>query len=192
MLTAVTIILASAVLAILAIAMGYVLGWANRAFHVEVDPKVAAIQAVLPGANCGGCGFVGCAEYAEAMAGGNTGVALCAPGGAGCAQQLAEILGVTVAESFPYRAVVHCAARRFGHQDGGVATRSEGERAGSERRGTRPYSTTTAPSRNTALGTSACPPSINSRRVVTMPISTIRPWLPATRIVCPSSYRSRT
>ena len=111
MLTAVTMILAAAVLAILAIGVAYVLGWANRAFHVQVDPQVEAILEALPGANCGGCGFVGCAEYAEAVARAEADVALCAPGGSGCAQRLAEIMGVAVSPTFPYRAVVHCAAR---------------------------------------------------------------------------------
>lgn len=110
MLTAVTMILAAAVLALLAIVVAYVLGWADRAFHVEVDPQVEAILEALPGANCGGCGFVGCGEYAEAVARAEADVALCAPGGAGCARRLAEIMGVAVSPSFPYRAVVHCAA----------------------------------------------------------------------------------
>ncbi len=110
MLITVTMILAALVLALSAIGVACILGWANRAFHVEVDPKVEAIIDALPGANCGGCGFVGCSEYAEAVAKGGTDVALCAPGGAGCAQRLAEIMGVEVSPSFPYRAVVHCAA----------------------------------------------------------------------------------
>jgi electron transport complex protein RnfB len=110
MLITVTMILAALVLALSAIGVACILGWANRAFHVEVDPKVEAILDALPGANCGGCGFVGCSEYAEAVARGETDVALCAPGGAGCAQRLAEIMGVEVSPSFPYRAVVHCAA----------------------------------------------------------------------------------
>ena len=110
MLTTVTMILAAAVLAILAVAMGYVLGWANRAFHVEVDPVVEAITDALPGANCGGCGFVGCSDYAETVASGNADVSLCAPGGAGCAERLAQVMGVEVSESLPYRAIVHCAA----------------------------------------------------------------------------------
>lgn len=110
MLTTTTMILAALVVALLAIAAGYVLGWAERAFHVEVDPKVEAIQEALPGANCGGCGFVGCAEYAEAVVKGEAEVTLCAPGGTGSAKRLAEIMGVAVSESLPYRAVVHCAA----------------------------------------------------------------------------------
>ncbi len=110
MLTSVTLILASTVLAALAVVMAYILGWANRAFYVEVDPKVEAINNALPGANCGGCGYVGCSEYAEAVAAGQAEVNLCAPGGAGCLQALGEIMGVEVSEALPYRAVVHCGA----------------------------------------------------------------------------------
>lgn len=110
MLSLANMLLAAAVLALLALGAGVVLGWANRAFHVEVDPRVEAALAALPGANCGGCGYVGCAEYAEAVVRGEAEIGLCAPGGAGCTQRLAQILGVEVEPSYPYRAVVHCAA----------------------------------------------------------------------------------
>lgn len=107
----VTILLAALVLFALAVAMAWILGWANEAFHVEVDPKVAAISAALPGANCGGCGYVGCSDYAEALVAGDVAVDLCGPGGASCAKQIAGILGVELGEAFPYRPVVHCAAK---------------------------------------------------------------------------------
>jgi RnfABCDGE-type electron transport complex B subunit len=110
MLTIVTAILGATLLAFLATTASYVLSWANRAFHVEIDPKIEAILDALPGANCGGCGFVGCAEYAEAVAKGEADVTRCAPGGAIAAQALAEIMGIAVSETFSYRAVVHCAA----------------------------------------------------------------------------------
>ena len=110
MLTTTALLLAAGVLAVLAVAMGYVLGWANRTFRVEVDPKVEAILGALPGANCGGCGFVGCAAYAEAVVKRGAEVNLCAPGGRGCAEKLAQIMGVELTETFPYRAVVHCSA----------------------------------------------------------------------------------
>jgi len=112
MLTTVTMITAAVTLATLAVGMAYVLGWANQTFHVEVEPKAEAVMEVLPQANCGACGYVGCSEYAEAVARSEAAVNLCAPGGAGCAQRLADIMGVAVDESLPYRAVVHCAARR--------------------------------------------------------------------------------
>ncbi len=110
MLIPITIVLAAVTLALLAVVAGYVLGWANRKFHVELDPKVAAIIEALPGANCGGCGYVGCAEYAEAVAKGEAEVTLCAPGGTGCAQDLAEIMGIEVEQTWPYKAVIHCDA----------------------------------------------------------------------------------
>ncbi len=110
MATAVTILLAAALLLLLALAMAYILGWANRTFHVEVDPKVTAIERALPGANCGGCGYVGCSEYAQAVASGESELTLCGPGGVSCVESLAEIMGVDVSEALPYRAVVHCAA----------------------------------------------------------------------------------
>jgi len=122
MLIAVALILAAAVLAALAVVTGYVLGWANRAFHVQVDPKVERILAALPGANCGGCGFVGCAEYAKAVATGEAEVDLCAPGGSAAAEGLASAMGVEIGESLPYHAVVHCSAhadqrlRRAGYE----------------------------------------------------------------------------
>jgi RnfABCDGE-type electron transport complex B subunit len=112
MLTTVSVLLAAVVLGVLALAASYILGWANRVFYVAVDPKITAIQDALPGANCGGCGFVGCSEYAQALAQAGAGVDLCAPGGPACAQKLAQIMGVEVSESHPYRAVVHCVARR--------------------------------------------------------------------------------
>lgn len=37
-----------------------------RQFAVEEDPRIDLVQAVLPGANCGGCGFAGCRNFAEA------------------------------------------------------------------------------------------------------------------------------
>ncbi|MBM4092207.1 MAG: electron transporter RnfB [Planctomycetes bacterium] len=110
MATGFTLLLAACLLLVLAVAAAAVLGWADRAFHVEVSPQLEAILSALPGANCGGCGFVGCAEYAEAAAAGTASLTLCGPGGASCAQALAQITGSSITPTFPYRAVVHCAA----------------------------------------------------------------------------------
>lgn len=104
--------LAAGTMLALALTAAAVLSWANRAFHVEVDPRVLAVSAALPGANCGGCGYIGCGEYAEAVARGEAAVDLCAPGGTSCAQAVAALMGVDVEPSWPYRAVVHCAAKR--------------------------------------------------------------------------------
>ncbi|HUS46607.1 MAG TPA: RnfABCDGE type electron transport complex subunit B [Phycisphaerae bacterium] len=104
------IALAAATMLALAVVMATILGWANRKFHVEVDPRVEQVTAALPGANCGGCGYVGCNEYAEAVVAGEAPPDKCTVGGASCAAALANILGVDLKPSWPYRPVVHCGA----------------------------------------------------------------------------------
>ena len=94
--TLMIIILAAAVMLALATLMGYVLGWANKAFHVEVDPRIERINEALPGANCGACGYIGCGEYAEATVVDNAAVDLCPVGGDSVASAVADILGVEV------------------------------------------------------------------------------------------------
>ncbi len=107
-----TLTLSALLLLLLTVAMALVLGWANQAFYVAVDPLVEAIDRALPGANCGGCGYVGCNEYAIAVAEGQAALNLCAPGGTSCIEALAELTGQEASAALPYRAVVHCAATR--------------------------------------------------------------------------------
>ncbi len=109
--TIVTVSLSAGALLALAVVFSYVLGWANKAFHVEVDPRVTAIMDALPGANCGGCGFVGCSDYAEAVVGAGAPVNQCPVGGESCAAAVADIMGVVLTDTLPYRPVVHCGAR---------------------------------------------------------------------------------
>ena len=114
------ILLAAGTMLVLALFMAYVLGWANVAFHVELDPRQQAVQDALPGANCGGCGFIGCNEYAEAVVAGEAPVDKCPVGGTDCAAKLANILGVEINQSWPQRPVVHCGAtynERLGRND---------------------------------------------------------------------------
>jgi len=64
-----------------------------RQFAVEEDPRIDLVQAVLPGANCGGCGFAGCRNFAEACVkqGNITGLS-CPVGGEPVMDQVAAIL----------------------------------------------------------------------------------------------------
>lgn len=94
----------------MAAVLTFILGWASRKFYVDVDPRVLDIIDALPGANCGGCGYVGCGEYAEAVALEHEQVGKCAVGGQACAAAVAEIMGVSVEEILPYRPIVHCGA----------------------------------------------------------------------------------
>ena len=106
----VTITLAAGTLVGMALILTYILGWTNKAFHVDVDPRVDSINNALPGVNCGGCGYIGCNEYAQAIAGSGARVDLCTVGGDNCAEALASIMDVEVETSLPLRPVVHCMA----------------------------------------------------------------------------------
>jgi RnfABCDGE-type electron transport complex B subunit len=104
--------LSGGVMFALAGAVGVVLGWANEAFHVEEDPRLAPIKAALPGANCGGCGFLGCADFAEAVLSGAVAPDQCPAGGRSTAEAIAQVLGIDYQAGWPLRPVVHCGANR--------------------------------------------------------------------------------
>ena len=59
---------------------GLVLALAARVFAVKRDERIPQIEEALPGANCGGCGYSGCAAYAEAIVKGEAPVNRCAVG----------------------------------------------------------------------------------------------------------------
>ena len=105
------IVLAGGSMLVLAVGAGYVLGWARDALRVESDPRVDEVLAALPGANCGGCGYVGCASYAEAVVLKGEPPDKCPVGGPSVAAKVARIMGVSVRPSWPKRPVVHCRAK---------------------------------------------------------------------------------
>jgi electron transport complex protein RnfB len=84
------------------------LGFAAKKFAVEVDPRELAALEVLPGANCGACGFPGCAGYAKALVAGTIDLNQCPPGGADVVAKLAHILGVDASAAARQIAVVLC------------------------------------------------------------------------------------
>ena len=84
------------VLGITGVLMGLFLAYASKKFEVEVDPKVEAILAILPGVNCGACGYPGCSGYAAGVALEGAKMTLCAPGGPKVAAKIGDIMGVAV------------------------------------------------------------------------------------------------
>ncbi len=76
----------------LGLGLGLALGIAARRFHVETPPIVDEIEAVLPGTNCGACGFPGCRGLAEAMAEGAAPVGACPAAGREEVVQLVAIV----------------------------------------------------------------------------------------------------
>lgn len=76
---------------------GCLLEYASIIFHVDKDARIDEISEVLPGANCGGCGFAGCGAYAAAVVSEGADVSKCSVGGAAAAEKIAEIMGVRAA-----------------------------------------------------------------------------------------------
>ncbi len=78
----------------LGLALGGGLGFAARYLRVEGNPVAGQVEGLLPGTNCGQCGYPGCSAAAEALAAGEAQISLCPPGGKPLAGQLAATLGV--------------------------------------------------------------------------------------------------
>ena len=92
----------------LGLIFGAILAYASKKFAVEVDEKEEKILAVLPGANCGGCGFPGCGGLAAAIAKGDAPVNGCPDGGAAVAAKVGEIMGVAAGSGEKMVAAVKC------------------------------------------------------------------------------------
>ncbi len=88
-----TILIAIALLTVLALAFGALLGFAAVRFKVEGNPIVDQINDALPQTQCGQCGYPGCKPYAEAISNGEK-INKCPPGGESTIQVLADLLGV--------------------------------------------------------------------------------------------------
>lgn len=94
--------------AVIAIIAGVLLSFASVVFAVPVNELAVKVREVLPGANCGACGFAGCDDYAAALADGRAELGLCAPGGKDVAAECGEILGKSVSNMVRKAALVHC------------------------------------------------------------------------------------
>lgn len=114
-----TVIICVAILGIMGGIFGLVLAIASKVFAVKTDPREEAIVECLPGANCGGCGYAGCAGYAAAVVKGEAPVNSCAAGGNAVAAKIAAIMGVEAGETERSVALVKCsgytghAAKRY-------------------------------------------------------------------------------
>jgi Na+-translocating ferredoxin:NAD+ oxidoreductase RNF subunit RnfB len=106
------IIFAVIVFALLGGAIGALLAVASRVFAVPVNEKAEQIVEVLPGANCGGCGFSGCAALAEAIANGKAKPNSCTVGGDAVGDQVAAIMGVKAEKAVKMRAQVMCSGAK--------------------------------------------------------------------------------
>lgn len=73
--------------------LGFVLGIADMFFAVQVDERIETVTGMLPGYNCGGCGYAGCAGLAEGLVNGDVkSVGLCKPSKADVRDKIATYL----------------------------------------------------------------------------------------------------
>jgi electron transport complex protein RnfB len=80
-----------------------------KKFRVFEDPRIDEVEAALPAANCGGCGFPGCRGFADAcVKADELGSLFCPVGGNDTMHTVAAILGKTAVEQAPKVAVVRC------------------------------------------------------------------------------------
>ena len=104
-----TVILTVVILTVLGLLLALILFWVAKKFKVEEDPRIDEVEKVMPGANCGGCGFAGCRAFADAaVKAGNLDHQFCPVGGNETMKKVASILGIEVAEKAPQVAVVRC------------------------------------------------------------------------------------
>ena len=97
------------VISLLGLVLAVVLYLVAEKFKVEEDPRIEQVEKVMPGANCGGCGFAGCHAFAEAaVKAPNLDNNFCPVGGNAVMQKVAAILGYEVKEKAPMVAVVRC------------------------------------------------------------------------------------
>lgn len=97
-----------AVLGGLGLLFGLGLGLASKKFSVEKDPKIDKVRELLPGANCGGCGFPGCDGFASALCEGRANVSGCNALPKENAANIADMLGMEITQVTPRFARVLC------------------------------------------------------------------------------------
>ena len=106
------ILIAVIVLGAIALIAAAILYVVSKKFAVHEDPRIAQVIELLPGANCGGCGFPGCSGMADALVKGADKGSLeglnCPVGGAEVMGRVADLLGMAMANTEPMVAVVRC------------------------------------------------------------------------------------
>ncbi len=100
------ILLACAVIGVISIIIGLVLGVMSEKFRIEEDPREHAIRELLAGSNCGGCGYAGCDAYAHAIVYDGADPTLCAP----CHEKskIGAIMGLDIKDTEKLVAFVKC------------------------------------------------------------------------------------
>ena len=100
--------LAVAVLGGLGAFFGLLLAISSKVFYVKVDERIEKVTSCLNGANCGGCGYAGCAAYAAAIVEDGAPIDRCTPAGQDGVKGIAAIMGVEAVDMVRLVAFVRC------------------------------------------------------------------------------------
>ncbi|MBT9129895.1 MAG: Electron transport complex subunit RsxB [candidate division WS2 bacterium] len=92
----------------LGLVFGLGLALFSQKFKVEEDPRLELIQNLLPGANCGACGYPGCRQLAEAILRGELVPEKCTVGGNKVVAEIGNLLGIEVSQVKPGIACIIC------------------------------------------------------------------------------------
>lgn len=103
-----SVLISAAIVGITGMIIGILLGVAGEKFKVEVDEREFKIRELLPGNNCGGCGFAGCDALAKAIAEGKAPVNACPVAGSESAKKIGSVMGVDSEETERMTAFVKC------------------------------------------------------------------------------------
>lgn len=96
-------------LSIIGVLSAVILYFVAQKFKVYEDPRIDQVEAALPGANCGGCGYAGCRAFADTCVGkGELADLFCPVGGNDTMGEVADILGIVAIKKDPRVAVVRC------------------------------------------------------------------------------------
>jgi len=106
------IIIATTTLGITGFGFALVLSFLSRKLKVEEDPRIAKVTSMLPGANCGACGFAGCRGFAQAVVTQGKIFSGCIPGGHELNEKIAKIIGAVheASQKQKITAVCRCGA----------------------------------------------------------------------------------
>ena len=114
-------------LSLLGALLAVILYFVAQKFKVEEDPRIDEVEKMLPGANCGGCGFAGCRAMAEALVkNDNIDSLYCPVAGGDVMKSIADYLGKAAAEKAPMVATMRCGGicqkrPKVNHYDGALS-----------------------------------------------------------------------
>ena len=88
--------------------LGVIIALFARFFKTETDSRIELVQELLPGANCGGCGKAGCADFAKSVVSGENPPSRCPVSSAEQINAIALALGISASSGLQKRAIVRC------------------------------------------------------------------------------------